>query len=48
MPHTLELAADPHRTLAEVARVLRPEGKVVVLGSPGEPLGTASTPGPRA
>lgn len=32
MPHTLELAADPHRTLAEVARVLRPEGKVVVLG----------------
>ena len=32
MPHTLELAADPHRALAEVARVLRPEGRVVVVG----------------
>ncbi|HSI50999.1 MAG TPA: methyltransferase domain-containing protein [Ideonella sp.] len=32
MPHTLELAADAHRTLAEVARVLRPEGRVVISG----------------
>ncbi|HJV68070.1 class I SAM-dependent methyltransferase [Ideonella sp.] len=32
LPHTLEQAADPHRTLAEVARVLRPEGKVVIVG----------------
>jgi SAM-dependent methyltransferase len=32
MPHTLELAADPHHALAEVARVLRPEGRVVIAG----------------
>jgi SAM-dependent methyltransferase len=32
MPHTLELADDPHATLAEVARVLRPEGRVVIVG----------------
>lgn len=32
MPHTLELAADPHRALSEVTRVLRPEGKVVIVG----------------
>jgi SAM-dependent methyltransferase len=32
MPHTLELAADPHATLAEAARVLRPEGRVVIVG----------------
>ena len=32
MPHTLELAPDPHATLAEVARVLRPEGRVVIVG----------------
>jgi ribonuclease HI/SAM-dependent methyltransferase len=32
LPHTLEQATDPHRTLAEVARVLRPEGKVVIVG----------------
>lgn len=32
MPHTLELATDPHRSLAEVARVLRPEGRVVISG----------------
>jgi SAM-dependent methyltransferase len=32
MPHTLELAQDAHRSLAEVARVLRPEGRVVICG----------------
>lgn len=32
MPHTLELADDPHLALAEVSRVLRPEGRVVMVG----------------
>lgn len=32
LPHTLERAADPHRSLAEVERVLRPEGRVVIVG----------------
>jgi SAM-dependent methyltransferase len=32
MPHTLELATDAHQSLAEVARVLRPEGRVVIAG----------------
>lgn len=32
LPHTLENAEDPHATLAEVDRVLRPEGRVVVVG----------------
>jgi len=32
LPHALELAADPHRTLREVERVLRPEGRVVISG----------------
>ncbi|MFT3814643.1 MAG: methyltransferase domain-containing protein [Acidovorax sp.] len=32
LPHTLELAGDPHATLREVARVLVPEGRVVVSG----------------
>lgn len=32
LPHTLERAADPHRSLAEVDRVLRPEGRVVIVG----------------
>ncbi|MBT9491618.1 MAG: class I SAM-dependent methyltransferase [Paucibacter sp.] len=32
LPHTLELAADPHQTLREVERVLRPEGRLVILG----------------
>lgn len=30
LPHALELAHDPHRTLREVERVLMPEGKVVI------------------
>lgn len=32
MPHTLELAGDPHRTLREVDRVLVPEGRVIITG----------------
>ena len=32
LPHTLELAREPHLTLAEVERVLVPEGRVVILG----------------
>jgi SAM-dependent methyltransferase len=32
MPHSLELARDPHMTLREVERVLRPEGRVVISG----------------
>ena len=32
LPHTLELAEDAHQTLREVERVLRPEGRVIVLG----------------
>jgi SAM-dependent methyltransferase len=30
LPHSLELHVDPHATLREVARVLVPEGKVVI------------------
>jgi len=32
MPHSLELARDPHLTLREVERVLRPEGRIVIAG----------------
>jgi SAM-dependent methyltransferase len=32
LPHTLEMAGDPHRTLREVERVLRPEGRAVIAG----------------
>lgn len=32
LPHALETSADPHQTLVEAARVLRPEGRLVVLG----------------
>ena len=32
LPHTLEMARDAHLALREVERVLRPEGRVVVLG----------------
>lgn len=32
LPHTLELTADPHGVLREVHRVLRPDGKLIVLG----------------
>ena len=32
LPHTLEVAADPHHTLREVERVLVPDGRVVIIG----------------
>ncbi|MFZ4481652.1 MAG: class I SAM-dependent methyltransferase [Rhodoferax sp.] len=32
LPHSLELARDPHATLREVERVLVPEGRVVICG----------------
>lgn len=32
LPHALELTADPHGTLREVARVLVPDGRVVICG----------------
>jgi SAM-dependent methyltransferase len=32
LPHALELARDPHQALREVERVLRPEGRVVIVG----------------
>lgn len=32
LPHALELHPDPHATLREVARVLVPEGRVVICG----------------
>ena len=32
LPHALELARDPHQTLREVERVLRPEGRLIVVG----------------
>ena len=32
LPHTLETSADPHATLREAARVLVPEGRLLVLG----------------
>ncbi len=32
LPHTLEVARDPHATLREVDRVLMPEGRAVIVG----------------
>ncbi len=32
LPHSLELARDPHQALREVERVLVPEGRVLILG----------------
>lgn len=32
LPHTLEASADAHATLREVARVLVPEGRIIVIG----------------
>lgn len=32
LTHALEMAHDPHQLLREVARVLRPEGRIIILG----------------
>lgn len=32
MPHTLEMAADPHQVLREIDRILIPEGRLLVAG----------------
>jgi SAM-dependent methyltransferase len=32
LPHTLELSRSPHAVLREVQRILRPDGRLVVLG----------------
>src|SRR3954465_1113641 len=32
MPHALEMAADPHRALAEATRCLVPAGRLVIVG----------------
>lgn len=32
LPHTLEFAPDPHHRLREAHRVLRPEGRLLILG----------------
>lgn len=46
LPHTLEVADDPHQTLREVERVLVPEGRVVILGfNPSSWLGAWCTAG---
>jgi len=32
LPHTLEMATEPHSVLREVDRILRPDGKLIILG----------------
>lgn len=32
LPHVLEFAADPHQVLREVDRVLRPDGRAIIVG----------------
>ncbi|MEZ5659272.1 MAG: class I SAM-dependent methyltransferase [Burkholderiaceae bacterium] len=42
LPHVLEFADDPHQVLREVARVLRPEGRLIMTGfNPMSLWGTA-------
>ena len=47
LPHALELARDPHACLREVARVLVPEGRLVISGlNPASPWGFGRRRGP--
>ncbi|MEG1454513.1 MAG: methyltransferase domain-containing protein, partial [Comamonas sp.] len=49
LPHTLERTADPHGALREVARVLVPEGRVVICGiNPASWWGMQSALSPRS
>lgn len=49
MPHTLERTPDPHGALREVARVLVPEGRVVICGiNPASWWGLQSALAPRS
>ena len=49
LPHTLERTPDPHGTLREVARVLVPEGRVVICGiNPASWWGMQSALSPRS
>lgn len=32
LPHTLEFAANPHEVLREVDRIVRPEGRILIIG----------------
>ncbi len=48
LPHVLEFAAEPHRILREVERVLVPEGQVVIAGFNPLSLWGASAPCPAA
>ena len=32
LPHTLEITANPHAVLREAVRVLRPEGRLIIIG----------------
>lgn len=49
LPHTLERSADPHACLREVARVLIPEGQVLITGlNPWSWWGWQQTRGQRA
>lgn len=49
LPHTLERTPDPHGALREVARVLVPEGRVVIFGiNPASWWGMQSALAPRS
>ncbi len=45
LPHLLEFEADPHRVLNEAERVLKPEGRLIILGfNPWSPQGLLRSP----
>jgi SAM-dependent methyltransferase len=47
LPHVLEFAAEPHRILREVDRVMMPEGRLVIVGfNPWSLWGLRSATGP--